>query len=168
MRLLRDYQRADFARVCEIDRLCFEPGVAYSPAEMASILRRRAVALVIEKAHDGIVGFLVAHKTGRNRAHIVTVDVLPGYRKQGIGRELILTCEEHLRAGGVKTVRLETAVSNKAAQALYESLGYTFVRRVARYYSNGEDAWVMEKHLGRSETEQRGLPRASRSSARAG
>jgi ribosomal protein S18 acetylase RimI-like enzyme len=143
---LRDYRSEDFDELCRIDRLCFEREVAYTAEEMAAFLGAPgAVALVAEDARGRVAAFLVAH-----RGRIITVDVAPGRRRRGLGAALIRLCERRLRAAGARTVRLETAAGNRAAQALYESLGYTQVRRLARYYPTGEDAWVMEKSLVRS------------------
>lgn len=145
---LRDYRPDDFSRLCEIDRRCFRPALAYSRADMAAWLGRRgAVVIVAENARGTVAAFVLAETHARGRAHIVTVDVLPAYRGQGVGRQLMLECERRLRRAGARLARLETAVSNRAARKLYQSLGYTFVGRAARYYPGGEDAWVMEKSL---------------------
>ncbi len=115
---------------------------------MAVFLRRRgSLAIVAEDARGEIAAFVLAQKHGQDRGRIVTLDVLPGYRGKGTGRRLMLSCEERLRKSGVRVVRLETAVSNEAAQGLYRSLGYTFVTVATRYYADGEDAWVMERWL---------------------
>ncbi|MBI3666281.1 MAG: GNAT family N-acetyltransferase [Acidobacteria bacterium] len=144
----RDYQPADFRRLCEIDRRCFPRGIAYTVTEMAAILRRHGrLAMVAENVRGVVVGFVAAHVLGQGRGHLVTLDVLRGYRRQGIGRELLTRCEERLGAAGVRRIRLETAASNRAAHVLYISLGYTFVRMLPRYYPSGEDAWLMEKAL---------------------
>jgi ribosomal-protein-alanine N-acetyltransferase len=155
----RDYRPADFERLCEIDRRCFDPRLAYSTREMRAILRHpRAVVIVAENRRGEVVAFVAAQRRapGRGRAGagdlawIVTLDVLPRYRRRGGGRELMRRCEERLAARGARVAFLETAVSNHAAQALYESLGYTFVKRLPRYYASGEDGWLMEKPLVRA------------------
>ncbi len=147
MNTLRDYRPADFARLCEIDRQCFPPRVAYSARDMAGFLRASgAHAIVAENSRGAIVAFVLT-LAYRKRGYIVTLDVLPRYRGHSLGRRLMLESEKRLAAAGAQQVQLETAVTNRAAQALYQSLGYTFVRRRRRYYADGEDAWLMEKTL---------------------
>jgi ribosomal-protein-alanine N-acetyltransferase len=151
----RDYRPADFERLIEIDGRCFSPQVAYSAGEMRAILRHpQAVVIVAENRRGNIVAFVAAQSRapGRSREHawIVTLDVLPRYRRRGLGHELMRRCEERLAAAGARNAFLETAVSNRAAQALYESLGYTLIKRLPRYYATGEDAWLMEKRLVRA------------------
>jgi ribosomal-protein-alanine N-acetyltransferase len=46
-------------------------------------------------------------------------------------------------------VRLEVRVSNVSAQGLYEQLGYVVVQRMGKYYSNGDDGYLMVKSLQR-------------------
>jgi hypothetical protein len=60
---------------------------------------------------------------------------------------------------GVNTVRLEVRVGNEPALRLYEHLGYSIVQRMTRYYSNGDDGYLMVKSLdelslGRSDPSQ--------------
>ena len=48
---------------------------------------------------------------------------------------------------GVQTVRLEVRTSNAAAQNLYFDLGYKIVRRMPRYYTSGDDGYLMVKNF---------------------
>jgi ribosomal-protein-alanine N-acetyltransferase len=46
---LRDYEKRDFETVFKLDRLCFDPGIAYSRPELASFIeQRRAYTIVAE------------------------------------------------------------------------------------------------------------------------
>lgn len=145
---IRDYQPEDFQTLWEIDQLCFSPGISYSRLELGFYIQRRnAFTLVANDSDDlKILGFLVA-ETGPRRAHIITIDVLAGARKQGLGSLLLETAETRIRANGCSVVSLETAVDNAAAIAFYKRHDYNVVRTIARYYSNGVDALVLEKDL---------------------
>jgi ribosomal protein S18 acetylase RimI-like enzyme len=50
--------------------------------------------------------------------------VIPGARRQGIGRDLMERAKEFAKASGAVRLELSTAKDNRPAQALYESLGY--------------------------------------------
>lgn len=77
-------------------------------------------------------------------AHIVSVAVMEGYRRRGIGRELIVQAMRNGRdVYGTTEGYLEVRVSNEAAINLYEKLGFHKVKRNYGYYMDGEDAWVM-------------------------
>lgn len=47
-----------------------------------------------------------------------------GYRKQGIGHQLISAAMDFARSDGSVFVQLETAVDNYTAQSLYEGIGF--------------------------------------------
>ncbi len=52
MFILRDYEKRDFEVLFKLDRLCFDPGIAYSRPELSSFIeQRRAYTIVAEWAH---------------------------------------------------------------------------------------------------------------------
>jgi [ribosomal protein S18]-alanine N-acetyltransferase len=157
---IREFRRADFLRLWEIDQKCFPPGISYSQIELLTYIRRpRAFTLVAERsrngaesgeADDGVrpaVGFIVAEAERRQVGHIITIDVLEEARRAGLGTRLIAAAEERLRAQGCRTVILETAVDNAPAMAFYKRHQYFLVKTIPRYYSSGVDAFVLKKDL---------------------
>jgi ribosomal-protein-alanine N-acetyltransferase len=49
MFILRDYEKRDFDSLFKLDRLCFDPGIAYSRPELSSFIeQRRAYTVVAE------------------------------------------------------------------------------------------------------------------------
>jgi ribosomal protein S18 acetylase RimI-like enzyme len=51
--------------------------------------------------------------------------VLPGYRGQGIGRQLLETCIAKAWSNGITRIELEARADNSHAIRLYEHLGFT-------------------------------------------
>jgi ribosomal-protein-alanine N-acetyltransferase len=80
--------------------------------------------------------------------HVVSVAVMEGYRRRGLGRAMVV---EAMRRGrdvyGAGEGYLEVRVSNEAAIGLYDVLGFRKVKRNYGYYMDGEDAWVMAVSL---------------------
>jgi [ribosomal protein S18]-alanine N-acetyltransferase len=155
---LRDFRREDFETIWRIDQKCFAPGISYSRLELAAYIRRSgSFTLVAESAEgvsqaaDGkvpaILGFIVVEANRRGVGHVITIDVLPAARRFGIGSKLLAAAEERLQSAGVAQVFLETAVDNQAALSFYKRHDYFLVKTVPRYYSNGLDAFVLEKDL---------------------
>lgn len=130
-----------------MDQECFPPGISYSKRELKAYLGYRGAFTLI--AVDAIsrepLGFIVA-QTG-NTGHIITIDVVAGSRRSGVGSALMTTAEERLRASGCRAVDLETAVDNLGALSFYKRHGYSVIRTWPRYYSNGVDALVLQKQL---------------------
>ncbi len=159
---IREFRRADFLRLWEIDQKCFPPGISYSQIELLTYIRRpRAFTLVAERSgngaepggaggEDGVrpaVGFIVAEAERRQVGHIVTIDVLEEARRAGLGSRLLAEAEERLRAQGCRAVILETAVDNASALAFYKRHQYFLVKTIPRYYSSGVDAFMLKKDL---------------------
>ena len=143
---LRDYRPSDLPRLSEIDRECFPPEVACAADQLRTMMREdRGFAIVAEVGGEGVVAFVIAANTGPKLGHIVSLDVLSRFRRQGIGAALMHAAEERLSDSGVETLRLETPEFSRAAQRLYRKLGFRRVGFIERYYPNGAGGWVMEK-----------------------
>ena len=95
----------------------------------------------------GIAGFIVAEAGARARGHIITIDVIAAARRFGVGSLLLRAAEDRLILAECRAVELETAVDNISALSFYKRQGYTVIRTLPRYYSNGVDALVLEKAL---------------------
>lgn len=155
---LREFRREDFESLWRIDQACFAPGIAYSRLELAAYIRLRgSFTVVAEPLRDNggpamassarVLGFIVAQATRRGVGHILTIDVPPTSQRRGIGSKLLTEAEDRLRAALCHSVVLETAVDNSAAVAFYKRHQYSVVKTIPRYYSNGVDAFVLEKEL---------------------
>jgi ribosomal-protein-alanine N-acetyltransferase len=78
-------------------------------------------------------------------ADILTVAVLPDFRRQGIAREFMRQIEQWSKERGASAMMLEVEQSNSAAIELYTSLGYMKISVRMDYYGPGQDAFVMRK-----------------------
>jgi [ribosomal protein S18]-alanine N-acetyltransferase len=157
---LREFQREDFDSLWRIDQQCFAPGIAYSRMELAAYIRLRGAFTVVAEPVAGgrerpavveslpkVLGFIVAQATRRGVGHILTIDVSPVSRRSGVGSRLLRAAEDRLRAAPCHSVVLETAVDNSNALGFYKRHDYCVVKTIPRYYSNGVDAFVLEKEL---------------------
>jgi len=135
-----------------LDQICFRRGISYSFAEFEFLAENpRNFTLIVEASGHRLAGFAITELTRRGGAvvggHIITIDVDPAYRRQGIGRMLMQALERELIARGARKCVLEVAVDNPAAQEFYSGLGYQTTARLRRYYLDRIDAMVMEKNL---------------------
>lgn len=135
-------RRDDVAAVHEIERLSFRtpwPAYAFEQELHANRLARYIVA----RAGDRIVGFAGVWLMV-DEAHVTTFGVHPEWRRQGIGRQLLLNLVELSITIGARRMTLEVRASNAGAQALYRGFGFEVAgRRRAYYTDDGEDALVM-------------------------
>jgi ribosomal-protein-alanine N-acetyltransferase len=108
-----------------------------------------------ELRHNRLARYVVARQAGAvvgyagvwlmvDEAHITTFAVHPDWRRQGIGRRLLLAVIALAVDLDATRMTLEVRVSNLAAQALYAEAGFAIAGRRERYYTDdGEDAYVM-------------------------
>ena len=80
-------------------------------------------------------------------ADILTVAVLPAYRRRGIAKEFMRQIEEYAVQRQASAMMLEVELSNDSAIKLYESLGYMKISVRMDYYGPGKDAHVMRKEF---------------------
>ena len=125
---LREFRSKDFEVLWSIDQRCFPPGIAYPRRELAAYIQRRGAFTIVAEAEENCpprpVGFIVA-ESSRRVGHIITIDVLPGNRRTGLGSKLLAAAEARLSQANCHTVVLETAVDNASAIAFYKRHQYS-------------------------------------------
>ena len=78
---------------------------------------------------------------------ILKVGVDPAWRRHGIARELLSRVASDARDLGARTCSLEVRAGNEGAQAFYRALDFESLGKRPRYYSDGEDALIMQGPL---------------------
>lgn len=81
------------------------------------------------------------------QVQILKVATVPAMRRCGIARSLLARIASDARDLGAKRCSLEVRASNESAQALYRALGFESIGTRPRYYSDREDAVIMEGPL---------------------
>jgi ribosomal protein S18 acetylase RimI-like enzyme len=104
----------------------------------------------VERVPDGLAGY------------VVTLDVAPEFRRQGLARELMQRGEAEARRAGCGEMLLHVFVGNANAIRFYEKAGYSQGKNVVAFYgrdAQGEsvDAWLYRKRMA---TECGGFPGA--------
>lgn len=137
---------ADIPQVHEIERLSFAtpwPAHAFEQELRGNRLARYVVARTRVGEEERVVGFAGVWLMV-DEAHITTFGVHPDWRRQGIGRRLLLRLFDLSAELRAARMTLEVRVGNQAAQALYHRFGFVITATRPRYYTDdGEDAFVM-------------------------
>lgn len=150
---------SDIPAAHEIERLSFStPWPAYAFEQ--ELTANRLARYVVARAGSTVVGFggvwLMV-----DEAHVTTIGVHPDWRRQGVGRRLLVALID--LAGELRATRvtLEVRAGNLGAQALYAELGFRVAGRRTNYYTDdGEDALVMTTPALRSPPMRQALARA--------
>lgn len=101
-------------------------------------------------AEDGntIVGYCGVFVPAQGiEADILTVAVLPDYRRQGIAKEFMRQIEAYAIEREASAMMLEVELANEPAIKLYESFGFMKISVRMDYYGPGKDAHVMRKEF---------------------
>jgi ribosomal-protein-alanine N-acetyltransferase len=154
---LRDYSPADFETLYEIDQACYARGIAYSRAMLRWYMKQRGSFCVVAEAdaelESGagsiIAGFIIAQGDG-DAGYIVTIDVLQGQRRGGVGTALLEEAERRLAAMRVRYIELQTATNNEAGIAFWQRHGYRSSGVIRGYYLGRIDAYQMSKEITQS------------------
>ena len=139
--VVRRVDRADLLDVLRIERDSFPQPWPYDAFE--GFVGESGFLVAVD---DGVVGYVVGDVTpnfGRDIGHIKDLAVAPKARGRGVGRTLLERGLTTLALAGATVVKLEVRESNDPARSLYRDVGFEPLRRVGRYYDDGEDALVM-------------------------
>ena len=154
---LRAYRKSDLPALHALDQVCFPPGIAYSRAELRRYLEHPRSFTAVAHGAEHILGFAVVRPMRRSQAgkpaeaalHVLTIDVDPRVRRNGIGKLLMQWVSSQAERLSVRAVVLEVAVDNVEAQGFYAFLGFTRRGTIPGYYGAGADAFQMELSLQR-------------------
>lgn len=150
--IIRQFREADREAIKTITAICFE-GVAIDHAmeERYGLIdgkdwRYRKVRHIDADIAANPAGIFVAEEEGQVVGYITTridqdtkvggipnLGVLPAYRGQGLGRQLIETAIAYGREQGMLYLRIETLAHNPIGQYLYPSCGFQEVARQVHY-----------------------------------
>ncbi|CAH8501724.1 unnamed protein product [Heterobilharzia americana] len=109
------------------------------------------LCLLAINEHGNCVGTIVCkmetHSENLHNGYIAMLAVEENHRRIGIGSRLVQLAINLMIQDGCDEIVLETEVTNKAALALYEQLGFCRDKRLLRYYLNGGDAFRLKLWL---------------------
>jgi [ribosomal protein S18]-alanine N-acetyltransferase len=115
-----------------LHRTCF-PEDPWDAAAIGKIIGMPGFFGLTGSAEAVAVGFVLALDLGAE-CEIVSLGVVPGRRRAGIGSALLDGVFLEARRRGAERVVLEVAVDNTAARTLYAARGLTVIARRRNYY----------------------------------
>ncbi|MHA1972255.1 MAG: ribosomal protein S18-alanine N-acetyltransferase [Candidatus Hodarchaeales archaeon] len=154
--IIQQFKLSDLDQVIEINRDCLPEN--YPERFFRSIYAELPSAFVVAKINENIIGYTMARiETGfssfsllhrARKGHTVSIAVLEGYRRKGVGRRILKKSMDAMINQGATELFLEVRVSNTPAVELYKSMGYKILKEIPRYYRDLESAYLMAKKIG--------------------
>jgi len=146
---IRRFRPEDLNQVMYINQVCLPEN--YSTYFFIDLYTNFPETFIVAEEDNKVVGYIMCRiESGfsgfslMKRGHVISIAVLPGYRRKGIGEALL---REALQAMvnyyGVKECYLEVRVSNSPAINLYKKIGFKIERTIRGYYADGENAYLM-------------------------
>ncbi len=152
---LRNFKPQDLDAVIHINLTCLPEN--YTPSFYMSHYENFPKAFYVAEANGRIIGYVMSrverglsnHKpiSVVKKGHIISIAVLPEYRRKGVGRSLMINSLKGLKSYNAEECYLEVRVSNIPAINLYRTLNFEIIRIIKGYYLNGEDAYLMSRRL---------------------
>jgi len=152
---VRLFKSTDLDQIISINHECLPEN--YTTFFFMDLYERYPETFIVVE-HDGkIVGYIMCRietglssleKLGNPRkGHVISIAVLPKYRRQGIATALMQEAMKNMVHYKVKECYLEVRASNNEATTLYKKLRLKISRTIREYYMDGEDAHVMSRKL---------------------
>jgi ribosomal-protein-alanine N-acetyltransferase len=155
---IRVFRADELQRVMNINTACLPEN--YSNFFYRDLYQKYPETFLVAEVDGEVQGYIMCRiekgwsklglLTPARLCHVVSIAVMEGYRRRGLGRALVSQAMRRGReAYGAGEGYLEVRVGNEAAIGLYDGLGFRKVKRNYGYYMDGEDAWVMAVELSR-------------------
>ena len=156
---IRRFTPSDLDGVIRINRECLPEN--YSTLFFMNLYKRFPETFIVAESNRELVGYIMCRiETGipsfkvlgiARKGHVISIAVLPGHHRKGIGYRLIQEATQAMANYKAKECYLEVRESNLPAIQLYKKLGFEHTRTIRNYYADGEDAFVMALQLSNSE-----------------
>ncbi|NVM53091.1 MAG: ribosomal protein S18-alanine N-acetyltransferase [Candidatus Helarchaeota archaeon] len=138
---IRVATQKDLDRIYQIEVLSFRE--AYPKTLLWQLIKdKTAICLIIED-NQKILGFAVGIMRSGEKGHIISIAIDPKFRNFTLGSLVLTNLISMLKKRGASILELEVRISNKVAQKLYKKFNFQIKEIKQRYYSNGEDAYLM-------------------------
>ena len=146
----RLFEPDDFDDLYDIEEVCFQRPERFTRRYMRKLIGSPSSATWIAEVNAKMTGFAIVEWEEQGNgvtAYIATIEVLPEFRKLGVGAELLRRLEGSANAERAVAVWLHVDMENAAAIRLYERLGYANSGRAENFYARNRPAAIYVKHL---------------------
>ncbi|MEK7510380.1 MAG: ribosomal protein S18-alanine N-acetyltransferase [Patescibacteria group bacterium] len=141
---VRKFSLGDLHAIRKIEKESLFDG---SPRPLERYFQKYPDEFMVAQQDEKILGYIIGRTKDNGSARIAWLAVLPSCRGKGVGRKLLEYLLNHFEDRGIKKVFLFVRTHNTPAISLYEKVGFTILRKVEKYYRNGNDAFVMRKFM---------------------
>lgn len=131
-------------KLFKIEEQCFDQE-AFTKRQIAYLLSNYNTIALSARADSEIAGFIIGQIEIENDTlfgHIITINVVPAFRKKGIGSKMLQEIETILKQKGISECHLEVREDNLPALKLYQNNGYQKIGRLEKYYGKAHGLYL--------------------------
>ena len=143
--IVRSWQEKDIETIAKMEARCFSD--PWTKEMLSDVLKYPLYNSFLVEDGGQVCGYACLIGIPYAEATVANIAVDIPFREQGIGKMLMDAMHEKAKAIGAEECFLEVRVSNVSAISLYKRYGYETYGVRAKYYPDGEDAYVMKKTL---------------------
>ncbi|MCK5548055.1 MAG: GNAT family N-acetyltransferase [Thermoplasmata archaeon] len=142
---LRKFSPSDLSEIMKLSYSSL--GEDYSPSLYMNIYSYWPEGFMVAEDAGSIIGFVAGVLSDNHSARILLLAVRDDLRFRGTGTMLFNAFLNESALRGLKAISLEVRKSNTSAIRFYTRLGFQISGEITKYYSNGEGAYQMLRHL---------------------
>ena len=142
--MIRAYNLLDIDRIVELEVETL--GTTLGRDMLEGELNNPFSYIYLYEEDSKVLGYISFSFDG-DIAEMLNFSVDNDYQGRGIGSKLLSFMLDLFKEKGALTSILEVRDSNSNAIKLYNKFGYNLIHKRKGYYSNGEDALVLEKRF---------------------
>ncbi len=141
--------KRDLPEILEIENASF--AVPWVEEDFLRCLRNRnCIGMVAEHGaygHELVIGYTL-YELHRDRIHLLSFAVLPAWRRQGVGEQMIEKLARKLCGHGRNRLTIEVRETNLEAQLFFRKVGFLATRVIPGHYEDtGEDGFRMVRRF---------------------
>ncbi len=138
--------RRDMPEVLHTEQQSFE--FAWTEEDFLRCLRQRNCIGMVAEHGEKIIGFMI-YELHKSKLHILNFAVHPGWRRLGVGAQMVAKLVSKLSSHRRTRITLEVRETNLAAQLFFRRQEFRAIRVLRAFYEDsGEDAFLMEYRFG--------------------
>ncbi|MHA2249121.1 MAG: GNAT family N-acetyltransferase [Candidatus Kariarchaeaceae archaeon] len=155
--IIREPRISDLEDIVHINRKCLPEN--YPVAYFIELIKSWHATSTVAELEGKVVAYNIVRiekssltpwrSKSASKGHVISIAVMPEYRRMGIGKKMMLDVMDKLKMNGsVKKITLEVRESNSGAIGMYKTLNFISAKILSHYYSDGENAILMELKTG--------------------
>ncbi len=140
----REASKQDLTQILEIENRAYE--YPWNERKFIDSFDNNNSKIQLILLNKTIVGYLLSLQS-IEFIDILNICIAPDFQRQGLAKKLLNHLVVSQQGGVINAILLEVRKSNTAAISFYLNYGFKLIDTRKKYYSNGEDAKILNLQI---------------------